>query len=368
VTIVFVAPHASEHTRRWVEFFAERGHVVHVVTCGDTPSGAEAARGRYTVHDLGRPRPGKLGYVLALRRARTLIRALRPDVVHAHHATSYGLLGAAAGFHPFVVTCHGTDVLGSPRNPVMRRVVARTLRAADLITVPGDHMRPVVERLAGTDAPVAVFQYGVDVAELEAVATTASRSPADAQDVRIVTARPLEPHYHTSLVIEAVAALVGRGRNCVYDVAGEGSDRARLERLAEAAGIAGRVRFHGRLPEAETHRLLAAADAYVSIAASDGVSIALLESMALGPVPVVADILSNREWIRDRENGVLVDITSRAVADGIDAAVSLDRSAVRRRNLELVRARADRFTNLARCEALLAELVQTAGRPRGTGD
>jgi glycosyltransferase involved in cell wall biosynthesis len=361
VTIVFVAPHASEHTRRWVAFFAERGHDVHDVTCGDTPPGADAPRGRYTVPDLGRPRPGQLGYVLALRRARTLIRALRPDIVHAHHATSYGLLGAGAGIHPFVVTCHGTDVLGSPRNPVLRHVVARTLRAADLITVPGDHMRPVVERLAGHDARVAVFQYGVVVDELEAVAAAASRSSADAGQLRVVTARPLEPHYHTSLVIEAVAELVARGRDCVYDVAGAGSDRSRLEHVAEAAGVAGRVRFHGRLAEAETQRLLAAADAYVSIAASDGVSIALLEAMALGPIPVVADIVSNREWIRDRENGVLVDITSGAVADGIDAAVSLDREVVRRRNLELVRARADRFTNLARCEALLVELVQAAG-------
>ncbi len=359
MTIVFVAAHASEHTRRWVAFFADRGHVVHVVTCGDSPSGIVVAGGRYTVHDLGRPRPGKLGYLLARRRARRLIRALRPDVVHAHHATSYGLLGAASGIHPFVVTCHGSDILRSPRNPMLRWIVSRTLRAADLITVPGGHMRAVAERLAGGGARVEVFQYGVPVDELEAVAAATVPTAVNGRALRVVTARPLEPLYNTADVVDAVARLVARGRDIVYDVAGEGDERTRLEHLAAAAGVADRVRFHGRVGEADVHQLLAAADVYVSIAASDGVSIALLEAMALGPVPVVANIASNRDWITNGENGVLVDITSEALAEGIDVALALDRERVRVRNLGLVRARADRTTNLSKCEALLGELVES---------
>ena len=45
------------------------------------------------------------------------------------------------------------------------------------------------------------------------------------------------------------------------------------------------------------------ADVYVSLAESDGTSIALLEALALGAVPVLSDIPANRAWVRDGETG-----------------------------------------------------------------
>ena len=149
----------------------------HVVTCGGCASG-----GDYAVHDLGRPWPGRLGYLFKLPSARRRIRALEPDVVHAHYATSYGALALAAGRRPLVVTAHGDDVLIAPASPLLRPLVRRVLRAADLITVPAEHMRAAVERLVGApSAPILVFQYGVDTGALAALSRAAraeSRSDA----------------------------------------------------------------------------------------------------------------------------------------------------------------------------------------------
>ena len=164
--IVYVAWHASIHTRRWVSFFAARGHEVHVITCGGgdvldtTPEGHVLPR-TYQVHDLGAPWPGKLGYFRKVRRARRLIRSLEPDVVHAHFATSYGMIAERSGVRPLVVTAHGDDVLIAPRNPLLGRIVRRVLRAASLITVPADHMRDAVLELLddrADDVPVAVLR------------------------------------------------------------------------------------------------------------------------------------------------------------------------------------------------------------------
>jgi glycosyltransferase involved in cell wall biosynthesis len=54
--------------------------------------------------------------------------------------------------------------------------------------------------------------------------------------------------------------------------------------------------------------LLTKADIYVSTSLYDGTSVSLLEAMASGCFPVVSDIPSNREWIRDGENGFLVPV------------------------------------------------------------
>jgi glycosyltransferase involved in cell wall biosynthesis len=365
--IAFVAWQGSEHTRRWAGFFAERGHDVHVVTCGDAPADGKEASSSYGVHDIGEPRFGKPGYLLKIPLARRLIRSLAPDVVHAHHATSYGLLAAMAGVHPLVVTCHGSDVLISGKQAVSRAVLRRVFDAADLITAPGQHVADAVRTL-GTTTEIAVFQYGVDVDRLRAVAAATRRTSARTPDrIRLVTARGLDALYRIDDVIRAMAILRERGLECVYDVAGRGTELADLRRLSQEIGIADQVIFHGHLAESEAERLIAEADVYVSVAESDGVSIALLEAMALGPIPVLSDIPANRLWVRDGVNGLLVDMSPVAIADGITRALELDRAEVRRRNLGIVRELGDRDTNLASCEALISELVTRSGSTAALG-
>src|SRR5689334_11842489 len=174
VRIAFVAHHGSIHTRRWAAFFADRGHDVHVITCGD---GDVPPAGAYEVHDLGPPRPPKSGYLRRIPAARAALRGLRPDVVHAHHATSYGMLALAGGVRPLVVTAHGSDVLLGRHNPIYRRVLRRVFGAAALVTVPSDEMREAVHELAGRDVDVAVFQYGVESGRLADLAKLARAEP-----------------------------------------------------------------------------------------------------------------------------------------------------------------------------------------------
>ena len=52
--------------------------------------------------------------------------------------------------------------------------------------------------------------------------------------------------------------------------------------------------------------LLSRVDIYVSTSFHDGTSVSLLEAIATGAYPVVTDILPNREWIVNGENGFLV--------------------------------------------------------------
>lgn len=363
--IVYVAWHGSVHTRRWVSFFADRGHDVHVVTCGGADAAdADTPTRRYRVYDLGAPRLGKLGYVLKLRRARRVIRDIEPEVVHAHFATSYGLLALWAGVRPLVVTAHGDDVLVAPRNPLLRAVVRRVLRAAKLVTVPSELMRQAVERLVGTDYDVetVVFQYGVETRRLQQFAAELRRAdgahggPAPAM-LRIVSARAMLRLYRLDALLDAVALLAGRGVDMHCELLGDGPERASLERQARQLGISDRVSFRGTLRAPEVERCIAASDIYVSVAESDGVSLALLEAMALGAVPVLSDIPANRSWINDGYTGVLVAIDALSIATGIVRAARLDRERVAADNAAVVAERADRETNLTACELLIDSLV-----------
>lgn len=359
VRIVFVAFHGSVHTRRWVSFYAARGHEAHVVTCGGAGVPPD---GPYAVHDLGAPRLGKAGYLARLPRARRVLRRLRPDVVHAHWATSYGLLAVAAGVHPLVVTAHGDDVLIAPRSRLLRPVVRRVLRAADLVTVPSEQMREAVHALAGPGVDVETVQYGVETGRLEALARRARAARPAGAPVTLISARPMLALYRLDVVLDALALLRERGLDWRLLLYGDGPERRTLERRAQALGLSGHVEFRGHRAAADVEGALAAADLYVSVAESDGASIALLEALALGPVPVLSDIPANRAWVRDGGNGALTAIEPRALADALVRAHGLDSGAVAAENLRIVSERADLTRNLAALESRLEALVASAGR------
>jgi glycosyltransferase involved in cell wall biosynthesis len=371
--ICFLAWHGSIHTRRWVGWFAERGHEVHVVTCGGGSARDLDADGnplplRYQVHDLGEPRFGKLGYFLVMARARQVVRAIAPDVIHAHWLTSYGLLALAArerhaGAAPLIATAHGDDVLIAPRNALMRRLVQRVLRAAQMITVPSEVMREaVLDLLDPQPAPrggVTAFQYGIECARLAAIGADArrARDPRGNEPLRIVSARSFLALYRIDALIDALGLLRERGVAFECNLYGDGPLRDDLEAQATQLGIDDACTFHGAVEPAEVERQVAAADLYVSVSESDGVSLALLEALALGAVPVLSDIPANRPWVNDAATGVLVEIDPQAIADGIERAATLDRERVAADNFSVVAERADRDTNLAACEILIDSLI-----------
>ncbi|MCW2920949.1 MAG: glycosyl transferase family 1 [Thermoleophilia bacterium] len=366
--IVYLAWHGSVHTRRWAGWFAERGHDVHVVTCGggdarDVDADGEELPLRYAVHELGTPRAGKLGYVLKRGAARRVVRRLQPDVLHAHWLTSYGMLALAAdqAHVPLVVTAHGDDVLIAPNNALMRRLVQRVLRAAKLITVPGDPMHHAVVDLLAPQAPpaagIAVFQYGVESARL-AEAGRRARAAAAPGPLRIVSARALLQLYRVDALLDALALLDREGDLDFHcDLLGDGPERGALEQQVQRYGLQSRVTFHGSVTPAQVERSVGASDVYVSVSESDGVSLALLEAMSLGAIPVLSDIPANRPWVNDGATGILVDIDPVDIADGIRRAARLDREQVAADNLAVVAERADRDTNLAACELLVDSLV-----------
>ena len=353
--IAFVAHHGSIHTRRWAGFFAARGHDVHVVTCGD---GDVPTEGTYEVHDLGPPRPPKSGYLLRVPAARATLRRLRPDIIHALYATSYGMLGLASGVRPLVVTAHGSDVLLGRHNPIYARVLRRVFRGAALVTVPSVEMRDALIEIARSHVDVEVFQYGVESQRLTTLADgeRADRA-APGTPCSIVTARPLRPLYRLDVLLDALAILARARRDWSCTVFGDGEERESAEARVRSLDLEELVTFVGQRPALEVETALARADLYVSLAESDGASIALLEAMALGAVPVVSDIASNRAWIRDGHNGILSPISASEASASIERALALDRTAVAAINRALVAERADRDRNLGALEQRLLKLV-----------
>jgi glycosyltransferase involved in cell wall biosynthesis len=115
-------------------------------------------------------------------------------------------------------------------------------------------------------------------------------------------------------LIDAAARLAKRGRPCTLALAGEGPERAELERQAECLGID--VRFLGARTDVD--RLLARAEMVVLASLQEGMSNAVMEAMAAGRPVVATEVGGTGELLRGGRGVLVPPADPGALADGID--------------------------------------------------
>ena len=81
---------------------------------------------------------------------RRVLKKFRPDIVHAHFLTDSGWIASWTGYHPLILTAHGSDVLVHPKHSLIDRMVVRfSLHKADVVTIVAQHMkRKIIELLS----------------------------------------------------------------------------------------------------------------------------------------------------------------------------------------------------------------------------
>jgi glycosyltransferase involved in cell wall biosynthesis len=126
----------------------------------------------------------------------------------------------------------------------------------------------------------------------------------------------LHPLKFVEDILAALARLPARLR---LDVAGEGTERGRLESLVSSLGLKNRVRFLGLVPREE---LLARMRASKILLVTQGFS-AAVECVLSGQPVVAFDHECNREVVRDGETGLLVPFRDdKALAKAVERLLS----------------------------------------------
>ena len=106
-------------------------------------------------------------------------------------------------------------------------------------------------------------------------------------------------------------------------IAGDGPERATLERQVAELGLEDRVHFTGFVDAATRTRLLQEAHVIVQTSRKEGWGMTVIEAGACGTAVVASDVAGLRDSVRDGETGVLVPFgdapaLARAVADLLD--------------------------------------------------
>lgn len=285
--ICYLSDAGSVHTVKWAQYFKNKGHDVFVISLrkGDI----DGVRVYSCTHD-GREEKNdfsKLMYLKSVQRVREILKSEKPDILHVHYATSYGLLGALSKYEPMVLSVWGADVYDFPKKSKLHKSILKyNLKHADYVLSTSRHM--AAETACYTDKPIYVTPFGVD---LNKFTPGKDRSP---HKTIVGTVKTLKPKYGISYLIEAFAEVLDQtDRKDLYlHIAGDGPQREALERLAEQLGIRDRVSFLGFLDENEVIRTFQSFDIAVfpSTLDSESFGVAAVEAQACEIPVIVSDV------------------------------------------------------------------------------
>ncbi len=376
--ICYIADGTSIHTQRWLSYFVKKDHQVHLIAydCRDLPSdnGKESLKG-VIVHSLTPKFEGTLrrlnhtNRICLMRRKlrlKELLRKMRPDILHAHYVEKYGWWGAISGFHPFVLTAWGSDIYDAPRrSEKSKQRTMYALRQADLITADSADLRAATIELGAPYHNNHVIQWGVDLTQFN--------PQIDPSDVRerlhlgsspvILSSRGFKPVHNTDILIRAIPSVLRETPDAKFILKNRFlCDDTQLRQLVKKLGVSDSVRFVGSVEYSEMPKYYTVSDIFVSIPPFDGTPVSLLEAMACGTAPVVSDVPSVREWIKDGENGFIVPIRDHELLGQAIIRLLGDaetRKVFNERNLSLVREKADHKKHMGRMEKLYYSLTDS---------
>lgn len=351
--VLLLADAASPHTIKWADALAGKNIFIAVFSLNACDHSLYKNAQSITFYECGvdpsflrkgNGSPAKLFYLFVLKKLKNCIRLFQPDIVHAHYATSYGLIGALIGFHPYIISVWGSDVFDFPRKSFLHKGILKfNLAKADKVLSTSHVMAR--ETTLYTDKPIEVTPFGIDV---NIFCPKKEESVFLPEDIVVGTVKTLETKYGIEYLVEAFALVIRKHPDLPLKllIVGGGSQEELLCFKARELQIDKKTTFTGKIPYTEVqkwHRMLSVS---VSVSNSESFGVAVIEASACEKPVVVSNVGGLPEVVEDGVTGIIVPPRdAEATAAAIERLV-LDKN-LRRKMGKAGRRRVEKLFNWA---------------------
>jgi len=249
----------------------------------------------------------KVKYLKALPKLKSVIDEYKPDILHAHYATSYGLLGALSGFHPFILSVWGLDIFSFPKKSFLHKLILKyNLSKADKILSTSQVMAK--ETKLYTNKDIEVTPFGIDMEQFKPMNT--KEELFDKDDIVIGTVKTLEEKYGIEYLIKAFKILIDKYKDLSLKllIVGGGSLDNSLKDLVKKLKIENKTIFVGKVPFNEVPKYQNILDIAVfpSIENSESFGVAVIEASACEKPVIVSNVGGLPEVVENGISGFVV--------------------------------------------------------------
>lgn len=302
----------AAHTQKWANSLLENELEVYLFGLGETvPEGYNPKVNiinKKIPHSTKTQADGAFQkgiYLKALPSIRLLLKQIKPDILHAHYASSYGLLGALTKFKPFLLSVWGNDVFDFPKKSFLHKSLLKfVLKKADRIYSSSEVMAN--ETRFYTSKEITIIPFGVDTDSFKPFYV---KKLFDENTIVLGTVKSLSYKYGLEYLLEAFQLIKEKlpDKKLKLLLVGDGVLKNPLQRQAEHLKINNDVIFFGSIPHSKVPEIYNMIDIAVFPSIWESFGVSNLEAAACEKPQVASNVGGFPEIIDDGVTGFLVE-------------------------------------------------------------
>lgn len=328
--IFILSDAANIHTKRWVSALSENNLAIYLFSLNTEHSDFYNKKKNVTVFSFeitdklkNKRKNGsleKLKYLSVIKNLRKKIKDFKPDILHAHYASSYGLLGALSNFHPYIISVWGSDVYDFPKVSFLHKSILKyNLSKADKILSTSQVMAKETNKYTNKEIDITPFGVNLDLFK--------KTGTPDSEQFIVGNVKTLAPKYGIDILIKAFKVVVDNNPNIDPNliIIGDGEQKDELAKLAQDLSLESKISFLGKIENNLLPQYYNSFSVFVttSILNSESFGVVAVEAMACECPVVVSDADGFTEVVVDNETGFIVpkgdiEATANAIQKFID--------------------------------------------------
>lgn len=309
--LLILSDASSSHTIKWANSLCQAGIEVHLFSLSDFDAKQFDSKIRIYSSGLSKKikgnsfgNPRKVIYLFSIIKLKRLIKEIKPDILHAHYISSYGLLGVLCGFDPLFISVWGSDVTDFPEVFILYKYILKFIfKKADKIYSTSNWLAKHCTKF--TSRNITIIPFGVDTnifKKLSAIESIRS------DKLVIGTVKVIDKNYGIEYLLKAFNIIKSKFPNYPMElmIVGDGAKRLEMEKLAENLDIAGDCKFIGHIPYSEIQKYHNQIDIEVFPSVNESFGVAVLEASACENPVVVTNVGGLTEVVDNNNTGYIV--------------------------------------------------------------
>ena len=261
-----------------------------------------------------------LSYFKALFIIKKLSIKLSPDLIHAHYASSYGLLGVKAKTTLLITSVWGTDITDFPYKSIFhKQIIKYVLKKSDHIFVTSNFLSKEVKMISGYDSFITPF--GVEL-------NKKNYDENKNNTVVFGTVKNITKFSGIDIAIECFAKLKKNNpdKKIKYEIVGNGPFFKKIESLIYKLGLDNDVNLRGYLDHKKISKFLSEIDVYINLPEKESFGVAVLEASAAEIPVIVSDVGGLPEVVIHGETGLIINRNKKSeIVDAMNSFIVKDK-------------------------------------------